>query len=96
VDRLAIGEQDDAKVTTFHLLDLHPASDTTVSLNLLSQGVGYRALEPLIQDRGPVRTLSDLEEVSGEFHATTVPKSQTAFAEQGNATSDDYGTATGT
>ena len=79
--RLSVGEQNNPKLATFHLLDPDPASDTTVSLNLLPQRVGYGPLEQLIQDRGPALTLPISRKYRVKFTRPLYQKTKTPFAE---------------
>jgi hypothetical protein len=74
VSCLAIAQQDDPKVPSIHLIDLRPASDAPVRLDLLAYGIAYRALKPLVENGSTVRTLSNLDKVSGELHPGTVSK----------------------
>ena len=66
MNRLSIGQQNNSKVATFHLFNLRPAADTTVSLDLVPQRIGDRPLKPFIKNGGSVRTFPDFEEVPGE------------------------------
>jgi hypothetical protein len=61
----------DPTVTARQFLGLHPPPNATVALYLFAYRVLDGSLQPLIRDHRAVRSLSDVEEVSGELHSGT-------------------------
>src|SRR2546425_6439708 len=69
---LAIGQQDHAQVAILELWNLRPASDATISLNMLANRSSNRALNPVVANYGSIAAGSDGGEIRGDFHAATV------------------------
>ena len=65
---LAVRQQDHSEVSAAGFRDLRPTSNSTVSLNLLANGLSQSPLNPPILDGGTVGARADRLEVLSELH----------------------------
>lgn len=70
MDRLPVGQQDDAKKTTFHVWNLSPTPDAPVRLNVLANRRTDGLLNPFIPDLGAIGAGSDRLELGRDSHTS--------------------------
>ena len=72
MNRLPIRQQNHTQVSTFHLRDLNPPADTAISLNVFSNRLSDRVLDPLAVNHRTIGAPANRLEIGGDLHRFTL------------------------
>ncbi|MDE2004815.1 MAG: hypothetical protein KGJ25_14930, partial [Betaproteobacteria bacterium] len=74
MNRFTVGKEYDAQISIFHLRNLHPATNPSIGLDLLSRRRSNGTCDPFIANDGSVGALTHDREVSRHLHSANIAR----------------------